>query len=83
MSEKLKHCEGCPVCIHTDYGAYVDSLGCLPNFREAMEMYRNTGKVWACHEKPTVPCVGFLILAKEAGYKISVKKGLMTEEGGE
>ncbi len=79
---KLIHCEGCPIDIHTEKGEEISNYGCLPCYADAIKWYKETGKVWACHEHSTKPCIGFLLLAKEKGEKVSVNKKtiLITEK---
>lgn len=78
----MKHCNGCPIDIHTEEGETVSNYGCLPCFKDALTWFQDTGKVWACHEKPSEPCIGFLKLCKKKNIKISVNKNtvLITEE---
>lgn len=80
--EKLKHCCGCPINIHTEEGETISNYGCLPCYGDVIKWYKETGKVWACHEQPSKPCFGFLKLAKEKGERITVNKGteLITEQ---
>jgi hypothetical protein len=77
-----KHCHGCPINIHTEYGEKISNYGCLPCYADVIKWYKETKKVWACHENPTKPCVGFLKLAKEKGEKVIVNKNtvLITEQ---
>lgn len=79
---KLKHCDGCPIDIHTEYGEQVSNYGCLPCYGDAIKWYKETGKFWSCHEDNTKPCIGFLKLAKEKGERISVNRNtiLITEQ---
>lgn len=74
MSNKLIHCNGCPINIHTPEGEQISNYGCLPCYADAIKWYKETGKVWACHEQPTKPCIGFLKLAKKKGDKVVLTK---------
>lgn len=78
----MKSCHGCPINITTEEGDVISSYGCLPAYADAIKWYKETGKVWACHEKPETPCKGFLIRAKYYNEKVSVNKDtiLITEE---
>ena len=78
---KLIHCDGCPIDIHTMKGDEISNHGCLPCYEEAINWYKESGKVWACHENTDKPCIGFLKLAKEKGERVSVNKNtvLITE----
>ncbi len=78
----MKHCDGCPIDIHTEQGEIISNYGCLASFKEALTWYQDTGKVWACHEQPDKPCIGFLQLCKEKNIPISVNKNtiLITEQ---
>jgi hypothetical protein len=71
---KNKHCNGCPINIHTEEGEIVSNYGCLPCYADVIKWYNDTGKVWACHEQPDKPCIGFLKLAKQKGIIVSVNK---------
>jgi hypothetical protein len=71
---KLRHCDGCPVEIHTEKGEEISNYGCLPCYADALKWYNETGKVWACHEEPTKPCIGFLKRAKHYKVKVSVNR---------
>jgi hypothetical protein len=71
----MKHqCNGCPINIISEEGENISNYGCLPCYSEAIKWYKDTGKVWACHENPAKPCLGFLTLAKKYGEKVSVNK---------
>ena len=72
----MKSCKGCPINITTEHGAQADSYGCLPSYSDIIKWYRETGKLWACHEKPTKVCTGFLIRAKANKESIKVNKNL-------
>lgn len=74
---KAKHCNGCPILIHTLQGEIVSNYGCLPCYSEVLKWYKDTGKVWACHENPTKPCTGFLKSAKKKGENVVVTKDTM------
>ena len=78
---KLKHCNGCPVNIQSEEGATINDYSCLPCWADAIKWYKETGKVWACHENPKSPCIGFLKLAKQKGEHVSVNRNtiLITE----
>lgn len=80
--KKLIHCNGCPVDIHTEKGEMANNYGCLPDYSQALKWYKDTGKVWSCHEDNTKPCIGFLKLAKKYGEKVSVNRNtvLITEQ---
>lgn len=77
----MKSCNGCPINITSEEGEQNNNYGCLADFNQAMKWHEDTGKVWACHEKPTTPCKGLLILAKEKGNPIKITKNtvLITE----
>jgi hypothetical protein len=76
-----KHCNGCPINIHTEEGEKISNYGCLPSYGDVIKWYEETGKVWACHENNNNPCLGFLKLAKEKGKVVSVNRNtvLITE----
>lgn len=77
---KEPSCYGCPINVTSDKGDMNGNM-CLPSYGEAIKWYKDTGKVWACHMNPTKPCLGFLIVAKEQGKRVSVNKNtvLITE----
>jgi hypothetical protein len=81
MKKQCEGCDGCPINIHTEEGENISNHGCLPCYSEAIKWYKETGKVWSCHENNTSPCIGFLKLAKEKGERVSVNKNtrLITE----
>lgn len=72
--EKLIHCNGCPINIQSEEGELINSYGCLPCYADTIKWYKDTGKVWACHEDTSKPCIGFLKLAKSKGEKVSVNR---------
>jgi hypothetical protein len=67
--------------IHTMEGDMISNMGCLPCLNDVKKWYEETGKIWACHENPTLPCTGFLKQMKRLGIKVSVNKDtkLITE----
>ncbi len=75
-------CYGCPINITTEHGEYANNVGCLPSYADIIKWYKETGKVWGCHETAgKTPCLGFLKIAKGYGEHISVNKNtiLITE----
>lgn len=74
MSNKVRHCDGCPIDIHHDRGDELSNYGCMPDYQQAKKWYLDTGKVWACHENNLYPCVGLLLRLKSDGIPISVNK---------
>lgn len=71
----MSSCCGCPINITTEHGEYANNIGCLPSYCDILKWYKDTGKVWGCHEtEGKTPCIGFLKVAKEYGVHISVNK---------
>lgn len=56
------------------------NYGCLPGPGEILQMKRETGNNWACHDNPAKVCTGLCLHAKENGLDMS-KGTLIVEEG--
>jgi len=65
IDKKHKKCNGCPMHITTEHGEEANNSGCLPSYSEAIKWYKETGKVWACHELENKACKGFIKKAKK------------------
>lgn len=74
MKFNKRSCKGCPINITTEEGDYANAIGCLPSYADVMKWYLDTGKVWACHEVPTSPCKGLLIINKQRNIPMSVNQ---------
>lgn len=53
-----KSCSACPFAF-TDESEYVQSLGCLPSLFDIVQMKKQSGHNWACHENDKKLCTGF------------------------
>ena len=80
-TNKKMSCKSCPINITTEEGEYANSVGCLPSYGDAIKWYKETGKVWACHANNTMPCTGFLIIARDYNENIVIDENtvLITE----
>ena len=69
----------CPFAF-TDASEYVQGLGCLPSPHDIITMRIAHGKTWACHDDPTIPCIGAINYMKEheMPYKV-IDPELVTE----
>ena len=47
--------------------------GCLPDAVTVMEIKRETGKNWGCHEDEARLCAGFARACRESGISISAQ----------
>lgn len=77
------HCKDCPIVpwgIMSKTAERIHDYGCLADFHLAKKWYAETGKVWACHDKNTTPCIGFINRMKDEGFPpVKVEEGLITE----
>lgn len=75
-----KKCADCPIIPESDMAENALNWWCLPDRAQAVKCYKETWKVWACHEKPTKPCVWLLRVLKEEWIPINLSKPLITEQ---
>lgn len=68
----IKECRDCPFRGGDDYG-------CLPSAYEIRKWHFETGKSWACHSEPHLPCAGHILDCVENGRTIDMSKPLITE----
>lgn len=81
MSCNLESEECCCPFAFTHASEYIQGLGCLPSPYDIIQMRVKYGKTWACHDEPTVPCVGAINHLKENNmpYKV-IDPELLTEQ---
>ncbi len=75
----MKKCEDCPIIPETERAMNVVDWGCLPDKFQALEWYKKTWRLWACHDNPKKPCTGLIRVLKREWIKIDLSKPLITE----
>ena len=65
----------CPACPFNEgmneEGTEAQFLGCLPSGGDILQMKRDTGNNWACHDHDSRVCTGLCLHAKEHGLDVS------------
>ena len=61
-------------------GLKADLYGCLPSFSDVFKWHEDTGKLWACHDRPDQPCMGLITRLKEKGIEYDINSPLITEK---
>lgn len=59
-------CSACPFAFTAESEA-VQNLACLPTPQEAMQIMRDHGKNWCCHEDEGSPCAGQVAFCRDEG----------------
>lgn len=69
----------CPFAC-TEQSEIISNYGCLPSMLDVITMRVEHGKTWACHDNPSIPCVGAIRALKRRGlpYKV-IDRELLTE----
>lgn len=65
-------CASCPFNEGmNEEGTEAQYVGCLPSGGDILQMKRDTGNNWACHDDDTKVCTGLCLHAKEAGLDVA------------
>jgi hypothetical protein len=74
-------CSSCPFNegMNED-GSRAQNLGCLPSGGDILQLKRETGNNWACHDEDSKVCTGLCLHAKENNFDMS--KGILIHEPG-
>lgn len=67
-------CKACPIEVTTEEGEMQSIYGCLTDYPQALEWYKTSGKIWACHKNNKKACRGFLNIALKNGELIEVNE---------
>ena len=67
-------CEACPFNYHSEMSMYANDMGCLPDSKETLTIFQETGAIWACHDNPKVPCQGLINHYDKKGTKLEKEK---------
>ena len=74
-------CPGCPFNEGmNEEGTMAQTYGCLPSGGEILQMKRETGNNWACHDDASKVCTGLCLHAKENNFDMT-KGALIHDEG--
>jgi hypothetical protein len=56
------------------------NYGCLPGAVEAYQLFKDSGRLWGCHEQPDQICGGILRLVIEKGDIVDFSKPIIQQE---
>jgi hypothetical protein len=74
----------CPACPFNEGmnepGTIAQTYGCLPSGGDILQMKRDTGNNWACHDNDSKVCTGLCLHAKE--NNLDMTKGHLIHELG-
>jgi len=73
-----KNCT-CPFAF-TDASEIAQNYGCLPSQYNIIQMKIKFNKTWACHDEPTIPCIGAINYLKDYNLPYKVVDDILVTE---